>query len=74
MDPRSKLMAYVESVGGPTKAAEVLRTPLPTMYAVCNGWKGVGRRLASRWEVATNGALKAAELVWVLPTRKERKA
>jgi hypothetical protein len=74
MDSRTKLMAYVESVGGIPKAAEALRTPLPTMYGVCAGWRGVGRKLAARWEIESAGVLKAGEMIWVRPTKAERRA
>lgn len=74
MDARAKLMAYVESVGGIPKAAAALRTPPPTMYGVCAGWRGVGRRLAARWEIESGGVLKAGEMIWVRPTRAEGRA
>lgn len=65
MDPRTELLAYVESCGGREAAAEKLGLPYPTLCSICNGTRGVSRKMAQRLEVASGGALKAERLVWV---------
>jgi len=47
-NPRDYWTAYVDRSGGPTALAARLGIPYPTIAAVCNGSRGIGRRLAIR--------------------------
>lgn len=47
-DPRAYWAHYVEQNGGPTGVAARLGIPYSTIAAVCNGNRGIGRKLAVR--------------------------
>lgn len=64
MTPREYFAHYVEQNGGPTRVAERLGIPFPTIAAVCNGQRGIGRRLAERMAQA-DPLLDPKTLVWV---------
>lgn len=70
MEPRDHLRAYVQGQGGPAAAAAAIGVPLATLYGVLNGWRGVSRKQATAWAIATGGELKAEQLVWIRPVKK----
>jgi hypothetical protein len=47
-DPRAYWATYVEQNGGAVRVAARLAIPYSTVAAVCNGSRGIGRRLAVR--------------------------
>lgn len=73
MDEREYLRAYLATLGSVPKAAEKLGIPYPTLAGVLSGYKGVGRDLAERLQVASNDFLDANRLVWIRPTRKQKR-
>ena len=64
MTPRDYWNHYVEQKGGPAGVAKFLDLPYPTIAAVCNGSRGIGRRLAARMHAA-DPLLDRDQLVWV---------
>jgi plasmid maintenance system antidote protein VapI len=64
MTPREYWNHYVERQGGPVKVAEALKIPYSTIAGVCNGSRGIGRKLADRM-VAADPLLDRDVLVWV---------
>lgn len=70
MTPRAYWQNYVEQHGGPVGAAERLCIPYPTIASVCNGRRGIGRRLAERMGAA-DPSLDVSVLVWVRATNAD---
>ena len=70
MDPRAYWNGYVERSGGIQATAERLRTPYSTIACICNGSRGIGRKLARRF-AAVDKSLDENVLVWVTPTSQE---
>lgn len=66
MDYRSYWNGYVEQCGGIQATAERLRTPYSTIACICNGTRGIGRKLALRFAEA-DASLDENVLVWVTP-------
>lgn len=64
MTPREYWQHYVERIGGPAKVADHLSIPYPTIAAVCNGRRGIGKVLARRMKAA-DPILDESQLVWV---------
>lgn len=58
---------YVANHGGPAGVASLLNIPYSTIAGICNGSRGIGRRLAMRLQERSNGELDASQLVWILP-------
>jgi hypothetical protein len=73
MDEREYLRAYLSTLGSVPQAAEKLGIPYPTLAGVLSGYKGVGRNLAERLQLASNNFLDANRLVWIRPTRKQKR-
>lgn len=73
MDARAYWNSYVERNDGPTAVAARLGIPYPTIAAVCNGSRGIGRSLASRMAKA-DPMLDSRVLVWVEAVPKEKAA
>ena len=67
MDARTYFLTYVERVGGRKAAAERLSVPYVTIASVCNGHRGIGKRLAERMQIASGGDLDASRLIWIKP-------
>ena len=67
MEPRAYWNGYVKRCGGIQAAAERLRTPYSTVACICNGTRGIGRKLARRFAEA-DAELDETILVWVMPT------
>lgn len=67
MDPRTYWNGYVERCGGIQATAERLRTPYSTIACICNGTRGIGRKLARRFADA-DAQLDETVLVWVTST------
>lgn len=67
--PRAYWDAYVAENGGPKGVSEKLGIPYPTIAGVCNGNRGIGRRLAYRMESA-DPLLDASRLVWVQASKE----
>lgn len=67
MDPRAYWNGYVDRCGGIQATAERLRTPYSTIACICNGTRGIGRKLARRFAEA-DAELDETVLVWVTPT------
>jgi plasmid maintenance system antidote protein VapI len=63
-DERDYWSSYVERTGGIAAVAERLETPYPTIAGICNGSRGIGRKLAIRF-AAKDPMLDASRLVWV---------
>jgi plasmid maintenance system antidote protein VapI len=68
MEPRTYLKNYVAKHGPLPAVAERLGIPYPTLFAVCNGQRGIGHKLAQRMAEA-DPSLDASVLVWVRPLR-----
>lgn len=64
MTPRQYWNSYVKKLGRPARVAEHLGIPFPTIAAVCNGRRGIGRSLATRM-AAADPSLDESVLVWV---------
>jgi len=73
MDARAYWNSYVERNDGPTGVAARLGIPYPTIAAVCNGSRGIGRSLASRM-AERDPMLDPRVLVWVEATPKNKAA
>jgi plasmid maintenance system antidote protein VapI len=73
MEARTIWNAYVERIGGPAAVASHLGIPYPTIAAVCNGQRGIGRDLAARMEKA-DASLDARTLIWVRPIKRQHDA
>lgn len=69
MTPNQYWEHYVEVNGGPTRVSERLGIPFPTIAAVCNGTRGIGKNLATRMHQA-DPMLDPKVLVWVSAKRK----
>lgn len=67
-NPRAYWDSYVEKNGGPTGVSEKLDIPYPTIAGICNGNRGIGRKLAQRMAKADK-KLDVNVLVWVTPTK-----
>lgn len=67
MDARTYFLTFVERMGGRKAAALKLGIPYVTIASVCNGHRGIGKRLAERMHIASGGELDAARLIWVKP-------
>lgn len=70
MDPRVYWNGYVERCGGIQAAAERLCTPYSTIACICNGSRGIGRKLARRF-AEVDESLDENVLVWVTPSTTE---
>ena len=73
MTPRDYWNHYVEQHGGPTGVAARLAIPYSTIAGVCNGSRGIGRRLALRM-ASVDPMLDAGKLALVdaqPPARRE---
>lgn len=64
MTPRDYWNQYVERHGGPAGVSIKMRVPYSTIAAICNGSRGIGRRLAQRMAEA-DPSLDPTVLVWV---------
>jgi plasmid maintenance system antidote protein VapI len=69
MTPREYFTTYIERNGGPAKVAEALDIPYSTIAGVCNGSRGIGKKLAARMKSA-DPLLDEGQLVWVEPVEK----
>lgn len=69
MDARTYWTTYVDRHGGPAGVARRTGIPYPTIAAVCNGSRGIGRALARRLK-ATDPLLDENVLVWVQAEKK----
>jgi plasmid maintenance system antidote protein VapI len=69
MDARSYWTHYVERNGGPTAVAKALEIPPQTIYAICNGHRGIGQVVASRM-AAKDPLLDKNVLIWVQAEKK----
>jgi hypothetical protein len=65
-NPRDYWNTYVEQNGGPIGVATRLSIPYSTIACVCNGTRGIGRRLAIRMATA-DPMLDAGKLALVHP-------
>jgi hypothetical protein len=74
MDPRTRLVEYVERKGGVAAAALELNIGYPSLYAIVKGWRGVGKKTAKHLAASSHGELKAADLIWIRATRKQGEA
>jgi hypothetical protein len=70
MDSRDYLMKFVDECGGKPAAAKQLRIPYSTLAAICNGTRGIGKRLAERMAANSAGKLSASRLIWVQADRE----
>jgi hypothetical protein len=68
MEARDYWNAYVSRHGGPARVADRLSLPFPTIAAVCNGSRGIGKRLAERMAEA-DPELDRNSLIWVRPAK-----
>lgn len=66
--PRGYWDAYVAANGGAKGVSDKLGIPYPTIAGICNGNRGIGRRLAQRM-ISADPLLDANRLVWVRPTK-----
>ncbi len=69
MKPRTYWQNYVDRHGGPAAVADRLAIPYSTIASICNGWGGIGRKLALRMAKADR-SLDPAVLVFVIPTKQ----
>lgn len=72
MDHRKKLRAYIADSGGIKPVSWILGAAEQTLRGILNGWRGVSKSQAEKWEKRSRGALKADELIWIRATKKER--
>ncbi|WP_408953027.1 hypothetical protein [Lysobacter sp. Hz 25] len=70
MDARKYWETYVERHDGAAGVAAHLSIPYSTIAGICNGSRGIGRRLAERM-AESDPLLDAKVLVWVQPLRKQ---
>ena len=68
MTPRDYLNEYIGRHGSIGAAAEHLGIAYSTLAGICNGSRGVGRKLAQRM-TAADPLLDANRLVWIRPTK-----
>lgn len=73
MTPREYWAHYVQVHGGPSKVAVRLGIPFPTIAAVTNGTRGIGKELARRLHQA-DPMLDPKVLVWVTPDKSKAAA
>lgn len=64
MTPRQYWNHYTENNGGPVGVANKLGVPESSIFGICNGTRGIGRRLASRMKAA-DPLLNENILIWV---------
>lgn len=69
VSPRDYWANYVAKNGGPASVAAALNIPYSTIAGVCNGSRGIGRRLAQRMADA-DPSLDREVLVWVMQEEK----
>ncbi|NLA68294.1 MAG: helix-turn-helix transcriptional regulator [Gammaproteobacteria bacterium] len=69
VSPRDYWAKYVADNGGPAAVAAALNIPYSTIAGVCNGSRGIGRRLAQRMADA-DPSLDREVLVWVMQEEK----
>lgn len=65
MTDHESLLAYVSKLGTREQAAKRLGVSYQTLSSICNGRRGVGKKMAAQLEKATKGKLKANKLVWI---------
>lgn len=71
MDARTYWNTYVERNNGPVGVASLLDLPYSTVAGICNGSRGIGRRLAQRMS-ARDPLLDKDVLVWVTADKARR--
>ena len=64
MEPRTYWLRYVERCGGIQATADRLKSPYSTVACICNGRRGIGRKLARRF-AEVDPSLDENVLVWV---------
>lgn len=69
MEPRAYWNSYVERCGGIQATADRLKAPYSTIACVCNGARGIGRKLSRRF-AEVDPELDENILVWVAPKTK----
>lgn len=69
MDARTYWNHYVEQKSGVAGTASHLGLPYSTIAGICNGSRGIGRRLAQRM-AAADPILDKDMLVWVTAQKK----
>jgi len=62
--------AYVSGCGGAKAVSDKLGIPYPTIAGICNGNRGIGRKLACRM-AAADPLLDVNRLIWVTPEKQE---
>lgn len=70
MDGRKYFLAYVDQLGGRPAASQKLGIPYPTICSICNGYRGISKRMAERIAKGSDGYLDANRLIWVRATRE----
>ncbi len=68
MTPRQYFESYLTRNGGPVHVSAKLDIPYPTIAAIGNGRRGIGKDLAQRM-AAADKSLDPMILVWVKRTR-----
>ena len=71
MDARGYWNHYAEENGGATGVAKRLDIPYSTIAGICNGSRGIGRRLAQRM-AAADPLLDPNKLIWVRSFKAEQ--
>lgn len=69
MAPKTYWNAYAKKHGGPSGLSRRLGIPYSTLAGICNGSRGIGRRLAQRM-AAADPDLDVTILVWVNASRR----
>lgn len=68
MSARDYFLSYVYDCGGRQQAAQRLGIPYPTICAICNGHRGISKRMAERMASASGHVLDPNKLIWVRAT------
>ena len=72
MNPKAYWNQYVQKYGGPAGVAKRLGIGYSTIAGICNGSRGIGRRLAQRM-LQADPDLDEKILIWVVAERRDRK-
>lgn len=72
MNGRDYINKYVDKYGGLRATSKKLGVPYPSLAAIINGTRGIGKNMALRLEKGSRGELDPKNLVWIKQTKRKK--